>query len=172
MATTARGFPYVLPGDAIVDWPSVSLALATLLENGNDEHGYAPFTATVAISATTEATAQVCATLPSITFPSLQVVEFEFYSPQVLPAALAGAAIIFVLWDNTAGVSLGLLGSVGNPAAAVLSSPALMVRRLTPAAGARIYSVRAYRTGGNGSVVAGAGGVGAFVPGYLKATVV
>jgi hypothetical protein len=32
-AATPKGFPYVLPGDAVADYPNVSQALATLLES-------------------------------------------------------------------------------------------------------------------------------------------
>ena len=173
MTATARGFPYALATDAIGDWPAVSLALANLLEAGNDELGYSPFTGVVSITVSTEATAALVVALPSITFTGANDVEIEFYSPRVTPGPVAGASIQFVLWDSVAAASIGLLGTVLSQVAASQSFPVLLKRRLTPAAGARTYSIRAFRGGGsNGSVGAGAGGAGVDVPGFVKATVV
>jgi hypothetical protein len=131
------------------------------------ELAYNEFTAAVAVSATTEATATTVVTASAVSFDGSTAAWVEFYCPY-LDAGAAANNIILVLFQD--GVAIGRLGvSTGNGA----SQPTLAHssrRRLTPAAGSRTYSVRAQVNAGTGSVGAGAGGAGAYLPGYILIT--
>lgn len=124
-------------------------------------------TSVTAISATTEASANNIVAASAFTFDGSTAVIIEAFFPDA--NAIGAWTCNFVLWDNTAGASIGLLGSV-TLAAGALSGPLLFRRRLTPANGSRTYSIRAFRGTANGNVNAGAGGVGAKMPGYIRIT--
>jgi hypothetical protein len=73
------------------------------------------------------------------------------------------------LWEAAAG-DLGRLTQVtvdasGRPS--VTDGGSVARRRFTPAAGAKTYSVRGWRTAGAFTVNAGAGGAATYVPGYM-----
>jgi hypothetical protein len=82
----------------------------------------------------------------------------EFYAPNYVP----GGNGAINLWDGT--TDLGRL--IDNVAA----SPAgiYLPRRLTPTAASHTYKIVGWANGGNGSVVAGAGGVGVEMPGFIR----
>jgi hypothetical protein len=124
---------------------------------------YKEFTSPVSVTATTEGTANTVITADSVAFDGAAV-WIEFSSPAVQPAG--GFTTSIVLRDDTAGTVLGRIAAVSGPAAV----PAVIRRRLTPAAGARIYSVRAYTVGGTAIVGGGVGGSGADMPGYISIT--
>jgi len=132
------------------------------------ELAYTEFTAPVTISATTEATANTIVTAPAVTFDGATAVNVEFFTPKVILATSVGAEVVFALYDGAA--SIGLIGDLINSAAAGSVSPASLSRRLTPSAAAHTYSVRAWRGVADGTIIAGTGGVGAYLPGYIKIT--
>jgi hypothetical protein len=74
------------------------------------------------------------------------------------------------LRDDTAGTILGYFGYLVSQAANSNYRPVLLRRRLTPSAGARVYSVRAFLSGaGTGTVLGGAGGSATTaLPAYLR----
>lgn len=115
-------------------------------------------TPTTTISATTEGTATTLVTGSSVTYGS-GAVEIAFFCSSIV----AGGDIFFTLHDDTAGVSLGILGTAGT-----VTAPIYITRRLVPGAGARIYSIRAYVSGGTTGLLSGAGGVGTTVPMYMR----
>jgi hypothetical protein len=131
------------------------------------EYAYNELTAPVSITATTEGTANTVVTASSVTFDGSTPVIVEFYSPEVLP--VSGSTLSIILRDDTAGASLGRIAAVLPPAAST-ATPVFLRRKLTPAAGARVYSIRAYTNSGTASVNAGAGGAGADMPAFIRIT--
>lgn len=129
------------------------------------ELAYDQFTSAVSITATTEGTADIVKTATSVTFDGSPVI-IEFFSPGVIPNT--GFNLSIIIRDDTAGTIVGRISSSSSGSS--LAVPVLARRRLTPAAGARVYSVRAFTVGGTGSVGAGAGGSGADVPGFIRIT--
>ena len=127
---------------------------------------YVEYTSNVTPTATTEATADTIVTANSITITN-ETIEIEYHSPQVRPEATSDATITFTLYDN--GSSIGFYGSYSVISAVPYFAP-LLKRRLTPAAGAHVYSIRAFVGTGTGLVVGGAGGSGNKMPGYIKIT--
>lgn len=130
------------------------------------ELDYVQFTSNVTMTpALTEgASSQIVVTSSSITFDGAAVL-MEFWCHQ----AIAGSGgMTTILYDNTAAASLGWLSNQGanNTTHALYLS-----RRFTPAAGARTYSIRSFfASGGAGTYVAGAGGAGTVLPGFMRFT--
>src|SRR5688500_13091450 len=130
------------------------------------ELAHAEITADVTISAATEATAQTVVSAGAVTFDGTSKVRLEFYTPSVsIPTV---TALFLILHDGTN--SLGWLCGVSNAAGTNENVVCHAVRVFTPAAGTRTYSIRGYRTASNVSIKAGAGGVGVYLPGFLRLT--
>lgn len=132
------------------------------------ELAYAQFTALKSITGASEASPDSVVNAPSVTFDGTTAVVIECYAPVVAPAAVANATLDLMLYEG--GVSLGKLATVRTPAAASLYVPVYVARRLTPAAGARIYVLAAMQTGGAGLVSGGTGGAGQYMPGFIRIT--
>lgn len=119
-------------------------------------------------TATTEATADVFITGSSVTYDGSTSIMIEGFSPLWSANPATGNAIVCVLWDDTANVSLGKIAFKSSQAANTGYEPMIARRRLTPASGARVYSLRIY--GNGGQVIGGAGGVGEYVPAFIRIT--
>ena len=130
---------------------------------------YGEITASVTVSGTTEAAANTVITSTGATYDGSSVM-VEFYSPYVAPAAAAGASVNLILFEDA--TSRGRVAIVQTPTAAASSGiPVTVSRRLSPAAGAHTFTVKAYQAFGNGEVRAGVGGAGPVdVPAYLRIT--
>jgi hypothetical protein len=122
---------------------------------------YVEKTTAVAVTATTEAGATVLVTGSSVTYDGSTPVWVEYFATDMAPGS---TYIIVVLWDDTANVSLGYL------ALSFSRGPFTGRRRLTPAAGARVYSIRGFVDAGSGGPTNGGGGVGVRLPGYIRIT--
>lgn len=134
------------------------------------ELDYVEKTTNTSITATTEGTANTIITSSSITFDGAPV-NMEFYTDGLTPAAVSTADITVVLRDDTAGTVLGVIAYHESQAATASYVPVLVRRRFTPAAGARVYSIRASVSTGTGTVLGGAGGTGGTnMPAYLRFT--
>lgn len=120
---------------------------------------YAEITTGVPVTATTSAGANTVITLPSHTFDGATSIYVEFFSPEVDIGA--SAALNIELFQD--GTSLGFMYRTN-----VSSFIGCFVRRkLTPAAGAHVYSIRAWRAVANCTIQAGAGsGPGTAMPAY------
>lgn len=130
---------------------------------------YDEFTANVTVSATTEAAANTVVTAKPLPFDGATPVIVEFFSIAVVVSATGGDRIEFYLYED--GSSIGRIGAVFTPAGAgSLIVPARLSRRLTPSNASHTYSIRARRVTANGTVVGGAGGSGADLPGYIRIT--
>lgn len=128
---------------------------------------YTEFTATVTVSAVTEAGANTVVTAGAITATGVDPIMVEFYSPAVVMPGSLSAQVILVLYDGAA--SIGVIGQSLNPSGSGAGyNPVLVRRKLTPSAGSHTYSIRAYAVSPNGEVRAGVGGLGIYQPGYIK----
>lgn len=132
------------------------------------EFAYNEFTAPVATTNTTEATAAAVATASAVTFDGATAVWIEFFSPDAGPNTASRTAI-FALYDGAS--SIGIMGDV-SMASANNGGGLMLKRRMTPAAATKTYSVRLYIGGGAGTVTAqaGLGGAGVYMPGYIRIT--
>lgn len=155
------------------------LSLATSIKKGDlstvladrpagDTLTHGEVTADTVISATTQATGNVVTASASFTYDGVTPVKIEFYCPGVQVGA-AGQLIID-LWDDTAGVTIGRIASFVGTAASMTYGGIFGMRKITPANGARVYSIRAWRVTANGTVAAGVGGAGVSVPAYIRIT--
>jgi hypothetical protein len=132
---------------------------------GISELAYAQITGNFSVTTAmnSEAAAGVVVTAPSVTFAGTPIT-IEFYAP-----LLTGASVlILTLHDDTAGISLGYLAQTGG--SSTNDFPTHAVRRITPSAGARVYSVRAWESGGAGTVFAGNGTAANYAPAFIRIT--
>lgn len=91
----------------------------------------------------------------------------EFYAPQAQTGAAAGASLMLQLFDGA--TDLGYWGQCISPAAAVLTAPVNLRRRLVPTAGSHTYRVTAWvPTGHPGNIGMGPGGAGQLAPGLFR----
>lgn len=134
------------------------------------EYGYTEFTSNVSVTATVEASANTVVTAPALAFDGSTSIIVEFFSPELLPdTAAAGRRLQVALFDGS--TSLGFLGTVYSQVIGVNHfTPALLRRKLTPAAATKTYSIRALVSAGTGTVGAGAGAAGNDNPGYIRIT--
>lgn len=134
---------------------------------GARQLAYTEITASKTVTATGEAAADAVVAAPATTFDGAPVI-IEFFTPAAVVAAGAGSLLSFFLYQD--GVSIGRIGAVQNNAAAALIGPMHVSRRMTPTAGSHSYTWAATQSGGNGTVAAGPGGVGQYLPAYLRIT--
>jgi len=127
------------------------------------ELAYAEITASVAVTATSEAGAQTVVTAPAITVDGATSILIEFSAMQLAPPS--GQQLYLFLFDGS--TSLGIL-TIAVPGSVAAGWPGRVARRLTPSAGTHTYSIRASTSGGTANVIAGAGGVGVFVPAFVR----
>lgn len=130
------------------------------------EINYTQLTTNKTITSTTEASADAVIQAPAITFDGATAVLIEFFAPAVVPASVAGAMIMSWLYQD--GVSIGRMATVATPAAGQMIAPMYAMRRLTPSAGSHSYTWGATNASGAGSIFGGAGGLGQYVPAYLR----
>lgn len=126
---------------------------------------YDEFTANVVISATTEATANTIVTASAFTADGSTrvLVEFHCFTIDGGNAGVAGCLYLD-------GSSIGQWFFVGSGGSITTQAAVTARRFMTPAAGSRTFSVRAFKASGNGTAKAGAGGSGAVLPGYIRIT--
>lgn len=132
------------------------------------EFDYAQITADASSTATTEATAVAIVTGAAVTYDGTTTVMVEFSCISMAPAAAAAATINIYLYDN--GASIGQIGLKTVETAGSSHTPVRLARRLTPSAAAHTYSIRASVSTATGTVYAGAGGLAANMPAFLRIT--
>ena len=157
------GFPNdatkVLKGDG--SWAVPSSAASGTWQ----ELGYTEFTSDVSVTSTTEATPDDVVSAGALTF-SGQPVVIEFFAPQA--QQVNNAELRFSLWEGaTNRGKIGAQGAIGNAGG---HGPILVRRRIAaPSAGSITFKVSAFNSSaGTGTVKAGSGGSGAFLPGYIR----
>lgn len=131
------------------------------------EIGYAEFTSAVTVSATAESAPTDVVSAGSLSFDGTPVI-VEFFAIALTPASAGGATVIVSLWEDS--TDRGRLAFRQTGAAAAQYDPVLVRRKLTPSAGSHTLKITATAGGGDGSILAGAGGVGTNLPGYIRIT--
>jgi hypothetical protein len=126
-------------------------------------------TSSTSVTATTEATANTVVTATAFTADGSTPVLIEFYAPSAFTDGAAVARVLSI-WLYLDGASIGKLGQLTTPAASNMEASLHLMRKLTPAAGSRTYSVRASVNAGTGGVAAGAGGLGNAMPSFIRIT--
>lgn len=128
------------------------------------ELAYTEYTAIVNITATTEAGANTIVTAPAVTFDGATPAWVEFYAPWI--DNQSSFALMLILFQD--GVSIGKIAEVYG-AASEVAATVTPKRKITPAAGARTYSIRAHmNVASSGQVQGGLGGAGNFMPGFIR----
>ena len=125
---------------------------------------YADITAAVVAPVGTPATVVSAA---SVNYDGTPIL-VEFYAPAVLTGATVNSDVYVHLYQDAA--SLGQVAQLRTPAASSLITSVYGSRLFAPAAGNHVFSIRASAVVAAGQVLAGVGGAGAYVPGFLRTT--
>jgi hypothetical protein len=126
------------------------------------------FTGTVNVPASTEATANQIVATAGVTYDGLTRVKIELFAPRT---QVFGAVVTtFVLFED--GAAVGQMG-VNKQNSGLDESDYYAVRYRTPTAGSHIYAVRAFQSAAASpaNIIAGVGGAGQLVPGFIRVTV-
>ena len=135
---------------------------------GGHELDYVEFTSPVTVTATVEDSGDTVVTASTIT-PGAIPILIEFYAPFARPdTGGATGNMRFNLFEDASDIGrLGELRLIDGGERV----PLHLTRRMTPAAGSRTYSIRAYLAAGtSGQVTAGVGGNSVTMPGYIRIT--
>lgn len=132
------------------------------------ELAYTQLTAIRTVTSTTEVSADAVIIGPAVTYDGATPVLVECFAPAALPPPAASAQLH--LWLYQDGVSIGRLAFILSAAAAQAAVPVHAARRLTPTAGSHQFTFAATVSGASGSVNGGPGGVGQYMPGYIRVT--
>lgn len=125
---------------------------------------YVEFTSSVTANSVAEASATQVVSAGAFTFDGTAV-DIEFFSPGYVHGGSSSTHGIN-LWDST--TDLGRLYD-GTVVASTSDQTGALKRRLTPSAGSHTYNVRIWESAATNFVaLAGAGGAGVKMPGYIK----
>jgi hypothetical protein len=125
------------------------------------ELAYAEYTSNVTVSGASEGAATSVVAAGSFTADGSSAYIVEFYAPTISPGASTGVVVILLEGSTV----------LGNIAFTSSQGDCLVRRKVTPASGSRTYSVKAWKAGSNdGTIEAGSGGTGAYLPGYIRVT--
>lgn len=129
---------------------------------GGGELAYAETTSDLGVTQTVEASAQTLVSAGAVTFDGATAVVISVYAARVATGGTSGAAIVVNLWQDS--TDLGRLAYVATVANASAIVPMFASRRLTPAAGSKTYSARAWRVTANGIIAAAS----PYLPAYIR----
>lgn len=135
---------------------------------GVTQLAYVEFTASVTVSGSEGSPTDVVSA-GALTFDGATRACIEFYAPFVVAGGSANSLIVFNLWDGV--TDLGQISLTQNPnASGQIGTPVFVQRFLTPSGASHTYKIRGWMFGANGTVFAGAGGVGVKMPGWVRIT--
>lgn len=132
------------------------------------EIAYQAASTATTISATTEATANTIVSAGAVTFDGTAV-WIEFYAALIEPGATALSSVSIYLFLD--GATQGSIWFAAKDDSAVLDAGeagCYAKVKQTPSAGSHTYTIRGSKSGANGTVAAGAGGAGVYVPCYVR----
>lgn len=140
-------------------------SLSRAVHNPGLELGYTEFTSNVTITATAEASATTIVTAPTLDLDG-QAIVVEFFCAR-FDVPDAADDVLITLWDGP--TDLGRLGYAISTGAD-MSWPVRLARKIaTPTIGSHSYSIRGWHVGAtNATAVAGAGGSGSVMPGFIR----
>lgn len=121
----------------------------------------------VNVTVTTEAGASTIVSAPALVFDGLTPVIVTAFCPYWLSPAVNGAYLMGEIFDSVTG-ALGYGGLIATPSASTTGLTFRTIRRITPAAGSHIFSLRAWVSSGTGVYASGPGGAGHYVPGFIR----
>ena len=128
---------------------------------------YVEITSNVSVTATTEGTANTVITGTSQAYAA-EKMWVEFWCPEASPGGSNQNVTMVLLEGSTVS---GQWQAARSPSAASYENNAVFMRRLiTPSAATFSWVVKAFINSGTGTIYAGAGGSGAFLPAYLAVT--
>lgn len=146
---------------------NIDTAVRPLVTSYGSELAHTEFTSSVNCTATTEATANTIVTGAAVTADGVTPLMIEFWCEIV--AASTTLAMRFWLYDSLNGGAATSIGSIGElDLTSTVGAPAPLRRRLTPASGSHVFSVRGSVNTGTGTATAGAGGNGLRAPGFIR----
>ena len=136
-------------------WQDIAIVGPPGPPGGEYELASAVGTADVPVPALSPATATTIITLPSVTFDGITTVIIEFWSRAVGPPNNgANAYMALGFWQD--GVQIGSNAPLlQTPVAGNMAAPFKMEARITPAAGAHTFSIRAWVSANSGAYVSG-----------------
>lgn len=132
------------------------------------ELGYTEFTAPVSITATTEASPNNVVSAGALTFDGTAH-WFEFHAAYADASSVTSNCLRAGFYDGTTSQGKTLLVENAASPGDVIVTPYIR-RKLTPSAGSHTFKVAAWIDSGTGTIGAGAGGSGNYVPGYIRIT--
>jgi len=131
---------------------------------------YVEFTGGVTVSSTSEAAPDEVVSSGTLDYNGTRIC-IEFSAVEMETGATTGSFTICNLWD--ASTDLGRIALVENTGTAtVVGAPVCVRRYLSPSVGSHTYRIRAWRVNSNGTISAGAGGVGISLPGFIRVTAI
>jgi hypothetical protein len=119
------------------------------------ELGYAEATGQTSITATSAATSQTVLTAPSVTCDGVQSIWVEIFTQSLKNGGGSGSGAFLELFDGS--TDLTLLAWVNSDGSAT-GGPILVRRKLTPSAGAHVFTARVWRQVANGNFGGGSSG--------------
>ena len=163
---TPRGLPYPLPTDPVSHGADDIRRLAEAVDALRAELAYTEHVAAVNLSGNDESTGANIVLGPAIALDGSPVL-LEYFAPLIVTEAGSGARVsLCFLMDNA---SIGIAAQIRNETSVQAEKPVTIRRRFTPPAGSHAFGVRGWSSGGvPGVVYAGAGGSGAYMPGFLR----
>jgi hypothetical protein len=136
------------------------------------EYAYAEITSTASITGTV--TPDVVITAGAVVLDGSTTILVEFFSPDVVtPGGGTNrdtSTFLYDAVDGGAAASIGKMSQTFIASSDAIQAPLYASRRLTPAAGSHVFSFRASVAAGTGSIIAGAGGAGNFMPAFIRVT--
>lgn len=147
-----------------MDAIALAIGSSPLNARGGSEIGYDQITSPVTVSSATEATGTTVITCAAHAFDGNPVM-VEFFAPYVQPAS--GDFVQISLFEGA--TQIGRIAQTDSGAAGTdFPSPGRL--RFTPTAGSHTYTVTARRSGADGTIGAGPGGTGEYVPAFIRFT--
>lgn len=162
--STASTKGFYATADIPVVWSVVNLRGGAASRDVGYEFAYAEAAAAdVNITATTAATANTVVTAPAVVFDGNTAVWVEFGCSAI--DTPNNTSLLVVLYEGSAQVGTASWGQL-TPPTGVDRVPVFLKRRLTPAAGSRTYSVRAWVVSGTGVVRSSVN----YMPAFIRIT--
>jgi hypothetical protein len=121
----------------------------------------------LAITATSEATAQAFVTGAGFSAAGSTDYMVECFIPTVYAAA--GQSVDLWLYDGSS--SIGHIAQIYSSLTTIIGMPVHVMRKVTPSAGTKTYSIRVSSSNAAGSsVYCGAGGTATLMPAFIRVT--
>lgn len=128
------------------------------------ELAYVEFTSSVSVTtASTEGSPLDVVSSGTLTYVATPIV-IEFFAPGLSVNTASSGGLGLNLWDGS--TDLGRLINTNTQS----NNSVTLQRRLTPTAASHTYKIRASAAVNTQQVIAGAGGVATFMPGFIRVT--